>query len=395
MNDHAEHDAFRYFLRIKTQGTVIIGGCGRRDRHILHICIEFAVLRAHCQEGPLHADGNRCLVADKSPVGARRVQDDIIELDQGILIEWLEVQHGRLVAHIIGGCLDIVMTVEIAQYGNFRIAVREDHVTVPPFVRVGLSPRIMSLAELISFTATVTDPVTASPPSVTAAINASDCRDDFFIFSVFVSISPAPCFCYPLSRFFWIFAKKPQMVIHPDQQYLEGLLHNDTQIVEDIYRRFAPVIKHHVLHNSGSEEDAADIFQESLIDIYNQAKYKDLKLTCPFEPFLLLVCKRKWLNEIKKRGHSPVTKTMDDLSDYGEDVFETTEKLAREEEKARIFLQQFERLGEKCREILRMSLTGGRQEKIAEALGVTYGYLRKKKSECMATLLSYIQAQKI
>lgn len=185
------------------------------------------------------------------------------------------------------------------------------------------------------------------------------------------------------------------MVIHPDQQYLEGLLHNDTQIVEDIYRRFAPVIKHHVLHNSGSEEDAADIFQESLIDIYNQAKYKDLKLTCPFEPFLLLVCKRKWLNEIKKRGHSPVTKTMDDLSDYGEDVFETTEKLAREEEKARIFLQQFERLGEKCREILRMSLTGGRQEKIAEALGVTYGYLRKKKSECMATLLSYIQAQKI
>src|SRR3979411_1195526 len=99
----------------------------------------------------------------------------------------------------------------------------------------------------------------------------------------FVSISPASCFCYPLSSFFWIFAKKPQMVIHPDQQYLEGLLHNDTQIVEDIYRRFAPVTKHHVLHNSGSEEDAADIFQESLIDIYNQAKYKDLKLTCPFE----------------------------------------------------------------------------------------------------------------
>ncbi|HEY6900455.1 MAG TPA: sigma-70 family RNA polymerase sigma factor [Puia sp.] len=185
------------------------------------------------------------------------------------------------------------------------------------------------------------------------------------------------------------------MVIHSDQRYIEALLLNDKQIVGEIYQRFAPAIKSHILKNRGTEDDAADIFQESLIDIYNQAKYKDLKLTCPFEPFLLLVCKRKWLNELKKRGHNPVTKSADDLSDWGEDVFAAAERLSHEEDRARIFLQQFERLGGKCREILRLSLTGDRQEKIAEALGVTYGYLRKKKSECMATLLSYIQAQKI
>ena len=185
------------------------------------------------------------------------------------------------------------------------------------------------------------------------------------------------------------------MVIHPDQRYIEGLLRNDTQVVEDIYRRFAAAIRRHILQNRGSGEDAADIFQESLIDIYNQAKYKGLQLSCPFEPFLLLICKRKWLNEIKKRGHNPVTKSMDDLSDWGEDVFAAAERLAGEEDRARVFLQQFERLGEKCREILRRSLAGEHQEKIALALGVTYGYLRKKKSECMATLLSYIQAQKI
>jgi len=185
------------------------------------------------------------------------------------------------------------------------------------------------------------------------------------------------------------------MTIHADQRYLQGLLSNDTQIVDEIYRLFAPGISRHIQQNRGSEEDAADIFQESLIDIYNQAKYKNLALTCPFGPFLLLVCKRKWLNEIKKRGHSPVTKSADDLSEWGEDVFAAAEKLAGEEERARVFLQQFERLGDKCRELLRMTLTGDRQEKIAEALGVTYGYLRKKKSECMATLLSYIQAQKM
>lgn len=185
------------------------------------------------------------------------------------------------------------------------------------------------------------------------------------------------------------------MTMHADQRYLEGLLRNDTLLVQEIYQRFAPKIKYYILQNQGSEDDAADIFQESLIDIYNQAKHKDLQLTCPFEPFLLLICKRKWLNEIKKRGSRPVTKGTDDLSDIGEDVFAAAEQVEREEAKANVYLQQFERLGEKCKEILRMSLTGEAQEKIAAALGVTYGYLRKKKSECMATLLSFIQAQNI
>jgi RNA polymerase sigma factor (sigma-70 family) len=182
------------------------------------------------------------------------------------------------------------------------------------------------------------------------------------------------------------------MATHADQRYVEGLLNNDNQLVDEIYRLFSPTVRYWVLQNSGGEDDAADIFQESLIDIYNQAKHKGLELTCPFQPFLLLVCKRKWLNEIKKRGLRQVTKSSDDLSEYGEDVFAAAERVGVEEEKARLFFQQFERLGEKCREILRMSLTGERQEKIAALLGVSYGYLRKKKSECMATLMSWVQA---
>ena len=197
-----------------------------------------------------------------------------------------------------------------------------------------------------------------------------------------------------VTPFFQIFAKKdPLMAIHADQRYIIGLLNNDNQAVEEIYRLFSPSIRYQIQQRGGSEEDAADIFQESLIDIYNQAKYRNLELTCPFEPFLLLVCKRKWLNEVKKRGVSPVTKTKDDLSDYGEDVFAAAEQVGAAEDRIKLFFRQFERLGEKCREILRMSLTGDRQEKIAEALGVTYGYLRKKKSECMATLMAYVQEQ--
>ena len=201
-------------------------------------------------------------------------------------------------------------------------------------------------------------------------------------------------FCYPPTLFFCIFAKNEGMPTHPDQRYIRGLLNNDGPTVDEIYQKYANTIRNFIIKNNGSEDDAADIFQEALIDLYNQARYKNLELTCPFEAFLLLICKRKWYNLHKKRGLHRVTNSTEEVSLVGEDTFAAAEQLATEESRARLFLEQFARLGEKCREILRLSLTGEAQEKIAERLNLTYGYLRKKKSECMATLLSYIQAQK-
>lgn len=144
--------------------------------------------------------------------------------------------------------------------------------------------------------------------------------------------------------------------------------------------------------NSGNEEDAADIFQEVLTDIYKQAVYKQLQLTCPFEPFLLLLCKRKWLNELKKRGRQPVTKDVDDVY-IGEDVFAQAEMLRQQETRMELFLQCFEKLGDSCKEVIKRSMSGEAQELIAEQLKVSYGYLRKKKSECMAALTKMIYSQ--
>ncbi len=183
----------------------------------------------------------------------------------------------------------------------------------------------------------------------------------------------------------------PTQIIHADQRYVHALLHNDAIIVDEIYRRFAPRVKRYVCENNGTPDDAADIFQESLVDIYNQAKYKGLQLSCPFEAFLFMVCKRKWLNELKKKGRKGVTKDLDEQFNVGEDSFRDAEKTWADNEKARLFLAMLNQMGERCQEIIRLSMTDTSQEEIAGRLGVTYGYLRKKKSECMATLISAIK----
>ncbi len=182
-------------------------------------------------------------------------------------------------------------------------------------------------------------------------------------------------------------------LIHTDQRFLTGLLRNDTTVVKEIYDRFAGKVKGYILQNSGSEDDAADIFQEALIDIYQQAQHKVLQLTCPFEPFLLLICKRKWLNELKKRGRQGVTKDPDDLYNIGEDVFALAEQMQLEDDKAKLFMAMFQKLGEKCREIISKCLGSKAQDEVATELGISYAYLRKKKSECTAELIKLIQTK--
>lgn len=180
---------------------------------------------------------------------------------------------------------------------------------------------------------------------------------------------------------------------HDDQFYLEGLVANDSAVIQKIYARFSGKVKRMIINNSGTEDDAGDIFQESLIDIYNQAKYKELKLTCPFEPFFLMVCKRKWLNHLKKKSNLQVTNNDEDLLSIGEDVFLQADKLVEEEEQSKLYVTMFEKLSDRCKEIINMTLAEKHQEKIAERLNVTYGYLRKKKSECIASLMQMIKSE--
>jgi RNA polymerase sigma factor (sigma-70 family) len=180
--------------------------------------------------------------------------------------------------------------------------------------------------------------------------------------------------------------------IHVDQRYLQGLVENSSTVIREIYERFAGKVKSYILKNNGDEEDAADILQEALINIYRQAKNGALLLSCPFEAFLLLVCKRKWLNELKKRGSKRVTNDLERVSDTGVDELALSEQIMEQDQKTGLFLAMFEKLGDTCKKIIRISLNGKPQDENAAALGLTYSFFRKKKSECMATLMKYIQA---
>lgn len=79
---------------------------------------------------------------------------------------------------------------------------------------------------------------------------------------------------------------------HPDQKYVQALVSYDKELLDELYKKYFGKIKWMVLKNNGSEEDAADLFQDALMGIYHKAKLDSFELTCPLDAFLYLVCKK-------------------------------------------------------------------------------------------------------
>ena len=181
--------------------------------------------------------------------------------------------------------------------------------------------------------------------------------------------------------------------IHPDQKYIEGLAANDSAIIHSIYKKFVPKVVFFVMNNSGDKEQAQDIVQEVMILLFNQAKANTLKLTCPFDAYFFLLCKRKWLNEFKKRSNKGVT-INEDVVSMNESALELIGQTEEFDEKQQLFDTMFQKLGDKCQELLKLSFSIKSMEEVAEKLNVTYGYVRKKKSLCVGQLTQWIQEAK-
>ncbi|WP_149913225.1 RNA polymerase sigma factor [Sphingobacterium cavernae] len=179
--------------------------------------------------------------------------------------------------------------------------------------------------------------------------------------------------------------------MHIDQIYIQYLKENNSTGIQLIYNKYSKQIVTLIQQNSGSEDDGYDIFQESLVDIYHMVNKKDFVLTINFGSFLSLVCKRKWLNVLKKNQRMPVTNLEQTVLYVEDESTRDWEEMLETVNRENAVMSLLNTLGESCQQIIKRCMVEKHQEKIAESMGISYAYLRKKKSECMASLVKKIK----
>jgi len=60
------------------------------------------------------------------------------------------------------------------------------------------------------------------------------------------------------------------------------------------------MVKSLIINNNGSSDDAADIFQETMIVLFEKAKSGEFELHCQLKTFIYSVSRRLWLKKLQQ-----------------------------------------------------------------------------------------------
>jgi RNA polymerase sigma factor (sigma-70 family) len=97
-----------------------------------------------------------------------------------------------------------------------------------------------------------------------------------------------------------------------NNQILAGLKSGNSVSYERLYSHYFPAVEKFVLKNSGTPDDAKDIFQDSLLIPVEKLRADNFVLTASLKTYVIAICKNLWY---KKMRNSTVRKeiALDDI----------------------------------------------------------------------------------
>ncbi len=170
----------------------------------------------------------------------------------------------------------------------------------------------------------------------------------------------------------------------PDKKLIEGIKRGDEKIINYLYTTYFGTIKAHILKNSGSEDDAYDIFQDALMVLFKKIQANHIELNSDLKGYVFGVARNLWNNKLRKKRREQAID-----GDYADDY--DAEKLL-DTPIEQIVQRSFLILKPECQKVLTFHTQGMDYQEIADKMGFKSDtYARRKKYLCKEELLSIIK----
>lgn len=170
-----------------------------------------------------------------------------------------------------------------------------------------------------------------------------------------------------------------------DSEIVLGILNNSNHILEVLYRTYYPMILQLILSNNGDDDDAKDIFQETVIVLYNKVSSGNFELNSKLKTFIYSVSRRLWLKRLNQKSRNSF-----DIKDF-EEIIPVEEDLEYQQERDKQFTQMeqaLKQLGEPCKTIIEDFYIHHRSmQDICEKFGYTNAdNAKNQKYKCLQRL---------
>ncbi|WEK34950.1 MAG: sigma-70 family RNA polymerase sigma factor [Candidatus Pseudobacter hemicellulosilyticus] len=172
-------------------------------------------------------------------------------------------------------------------------------------------------------------------------------------------------------------------------QQLKAIRANDDQALRHWYQSTYPAVEQYVLQNSGSTDEAKDIFQDAFLTAWRNIQLDRFQPESPsaLTGYLFRIAQHKWLDHLRSARFRKTVPLEQEL--------ETPTASASDEEKLeriKTIKNYFKMLGDNCRELLRRFYYEKQSlRQVAEAMGWTEPTARNNKYRCVEKLRTMIK----
>lgn len=173
--------------------------------------------------------------------------------------------------------------------------------------------------------------------------------------------------------------------LNDDAKILDLMKKGDEDALLIVYKQNKKAIASLVMRNNGSEHDADDVLQESVIILWERVKSGRFEYTAKLSTFLYAVAKNVWSRKRLRKLREPAT-------EFDNDLFGSTERSQLDDmietERSRTIADALERLGDPCKTLLLLYYWEERsQEEIAAQMGfANAATVKSKKYTCKKML---------
>ena len=86
-----------------------------------------------------------------------------------------------------------------------------------------------------------------------------------------------------------------------DKTIVEGIRLQDEKVLSYIYDHFFQTVKNHVIKNSGSNDDVSDVFQDTIIALYQQVTENSFNLTSDLKGYFFGIARNLWNVQLRQK----------------------------------------------------------------------------------------------
>ena len=101
-------------------------------------------------------------------------------------------------------------------------------------------------------------------------------------------------------------------MLSKDEKYIYGIKANSDSIINDLSNEFFPEVENFIISNGGTKTDAKSVFKDTLMDIWEELQFEELKLSMPLGAYFYLSYRNIW----RQRNKVFQNKKLTDLKKY-------------------------------------------------------------------------------